>query len=147
MKAEKILAENPNVAELLHKWFFDKLTQSFKDFDKDEAFKDYMMAKGVSEKQVISIMTDSPRACFDLLDSHEIIITIHYDKNYKTGQLFLDVFGALARPFGKDDLLILTEIRDRIDGNGLDHFASPCPIERRHHDSAKDQQQDPDGDQ
>lgn len=84
MKAEKILAENPNVAELLHKWFFDKLTQSFKDFDKDEAFKDYMMAKGVSEKQVISIMTDSPRACFDLLDSHEIIITIHYDKDYKT---------------------------------------------------------------
>ena len=84
MKAEKILAENPNVAELLHEWFFDKLTQSFKDFDKDEAFKDYMMAKGVSEKQVISIMTDSPRACFDLLDSHEIIITIHYDKNYKT---------------------------------------------------------------
>ena len=84
MKAEKILAENPNVAELLHKWFFDKLTQSFKDFDKDEAFKDYMMAKGVSEKQIISIMTDSPRTCFDLLDSHETIITIHYDKNYKT---------------------------------------------------------------
>ena len=84
MKAENILAENPNVAELLHKWFFDKLTKSFKDFDKDEAFKDYMMAKGVSEKQVISIMTDSPRACFDLLDTYEIIITIKYDKHHKT---------------------------------------------------------------
>tara|TARA_R110002167_G_scaffold149240_2_gene342468 strand:+ start:1724 stop:2095 length:372 start_codon:yes stop_codon:yes gene_type:complete len=84
MNTFKLIKENPNVAELLHNWFFDKLTESFKNFDKDEAFKDYMMAKGVSEKQVMATMIDNPRACFDLLDSHEVIITIHYDKNYKT---------------------------------------------------------------
>lgn len=84
MKAKKLLKQNPNVAEALHKWFFNKLTESFKDFDKDEAFKDYMLNKGVSDNQVESIIENNPRACFDLLDSHEVIITIHYDKHHKT---------------------------------------------------------------
>lgn len=84
MKAEKLLQQNPEAAKELHKWMFNKLTESFKDFDKDEAFKEYMLAKGVSDDQVHSIIDINPRACFDLLDSHEIIITIHYDKDYKT---------------------------------------------------------------
>ena len=88
MKAEKILAENPNVAELLHKWFFDKLTQSFKDFNKDEAFKDYMMAKGVSEKQIMTTMIDNPRSCFDLLDSHDIIVTVKYNRDSWTNNYY-----------------------------------------------------------
>jgi hypothetical protein len=84
MKAEKLLQQNPKAAKELHRWMFDKLTESFKDFDKDEAFKDYILAKGVSDNQVHSVVDNNPRTCFDLLDSHEIIITIHYDKNYKT---------------------------------------------------------------
>ena len=76
MKTKELLAKNPNVTEALHKWMFDKLTESFKDFDKDEAFKDYILAKGVSDNQVHSVVELNPRACFDLLDSHDIIVTV-----------------------------------------------------------------------
>tara|TARA_Y100000385_G_scaffold286839_1_gene349699 strand:+ start:664 stop:1035 length:372 start_codon:yes stop_codon:yes gene_type:complete len=76
MKTEKLLKQNPNVAKALHKWMFDKLTESFKDFNKDEAFKDYMLAKGVSDNQVQSIVENNPRACFDLLDSYNIVVTV-----------------------------------------------------------------------
>lgn len=79
MKAKKLLKQNPNVAEALHKWFFDKLTESFKDFDKDQAFKDYMLAKGVSDNHVQSMVENNPRACFDLLDSHDVIVTVMYN--------------------------------------------------------------------
>ena len=79
MKTEKLLKQNPSVAKALHKWMFDKLTESFKDFDKDEAFKDYMLAKGVSNNQVHSMVENNPRACFDLLDSHDIIVTVKYN--------------------------------------------------------------------
>ena len=84
MKTEKLLQENPKVSELLQKWFFDKLTQSFKDFDKDEAFKDYMMEKGVSERQVMATMKDNPHGCFNFLDEKGYIIIIQYDKLYQT---------------------------------------------------------------
>jgi len=80
MKAEKLLQQNPKVAKELHRWMFDKLTESFKDFDKDEAFKDYMLAKGVSDNQVHSVVDSNPRACFDLLDSHDVIVTVMHKK-------------------------------------------------------------------
>jgi len=78
MKTKELLASNPNVTEALHKWMFDKLTESFKDFDKDEAFKDYILAKGVSDNQVQSVVELNPRSCFDLLDSHGIIVTVKH---------------------------------------------------------------------
>lgn len=78
MNTIKLLQENPKVKAALHEWMFNKLTQSFKNFDKDEAFKDYMMAKGVSEKQVMATMIDNPRSCFDLLDSYDVIVTVMY---------------------------------------------------------------------
>lgn len=81
MKAEKLLQQNPKAAKELHRWMFDKLTESFKDFDKDEAFKDYMLAKGVSDNQVHSVVEVNPRACFDLLDSHNIIVTVNHDED------------------------------------------------------------------
>ena len=61
MKTKELLASNPNVTKALHKWMFDKLTESFKDFDKDEAFKDYILAKGVSDDQVHSVVDLNPR--------------------------------------------------------------------------------------
>lgn len=88
MKAEKLLQQNPKAAKELHRWMFDKLTESFKDFDKDEAFKDYMLAKGVSDDQVHSVVEVNPRACFDLLDSHDIIITIMYEAGSWTNNYY-----------------------------------------------------------
>jgi len=78
MKAEKLLKQNPKFGKLLHKWMFDKLTENFKDFNKDEAFKDYMLAKGVSDNQVHSVVDNNPRVCFDLLDSYDVIVTVMY---------------------------------------------------------------------
>lgn len=88
MKVEELLKQNPKVKEALHKWFFDKLTGSFKNFDKDEAFKDYMLTKGVSEEQIKSMVEHNPRGCFDLLDSHDIIITVKHDVNGWTNSYY-----------------------------------------------------------
>jgi hypothetical protein len=88
MNTVKLLQENPKVKAALHEWMFNKLTKSFKDFDKDEAFKDYMMAKGVSEKQIMTTMIDNPRSCFDLLDSHDIIVTVKYNRDSWTNNYY-----------------------------------------------------------
>ncbi len=88
MKAEKLLKQNPKFGKLLHKWMFDKLTENFKDFNKDEAFKHYMLAKGVSDNQVHSVIDNNPRVCFDLLDSYDVIVTVMYKKDGWTNSYY-----------------------------------------------------------
>jgi hypothetical protein len=81
MKPKELLQNNPETNKLLKKWFFDKLTESFENFDKDEAFKDYMLTKGVSDEHLCSVLENNPRACFDLLDECHIIITVDYTED------------------------------------------------------------------
>ena len=55
--------------------------------------------------------------------------------------LVLDVPGRPTRPGGEHDLLVLTDVGNRIDGYGVSRQGTAVPRERRHIDAARNQHQ------
>ena len=48
MDAEKLIADNPLTKEQLKEWFLNKLMESVENFDRDDAFKEFMIKSGIT---------------------------------------------------------------------------------------------------
>jgi hypothetical protein len=82
MHAEKLIAENPLTKDLLKEWFLNKLMESVEDFDKDDAFKEFMIKSGITDDQIITVFKEGGRAALDMFDEKDVIINIKH--NWKT---------------------------------------------------------------
>ena len=80
MKAKEFLQNNPEINKILKEWFFEKLIESLKNFNHSEEFKEFILKKGISDEQIVTVIDENPRVCFDILDKNDIIILIDYDK-------------------------------------------------------------------
>lgn len=91
MNSSVILEKNPLSAELVRRWFTNKMFDSIQnDTTVPQEFKDYVMSEGVSNESLSIFIDSNPRSLFDLFDEHDVIIeTIVYpDKTFscKIGQ-------------------------------------------------------------
>lgn len=82
MDVEKLIAENPLTKGKLKKWFLDRLMESVKDFDEDDAFKEFMITSGITDDQIVTVFKEGGRAALDMFDEKEIVINVKH--NWKT---------------------------------------------------------------
>jgi hypothetical protein len=79
MNLEVLLRENPKTAIVIKQWLLDRLLEGLKDDKIPEDFKEYARKEGVSDDKVIGILQGSPRAMFDVFDSHKIYVEISHE--------------------------------------------------------------------
>jgi len=82
MDVEKLIADNPLTRVELKEWFLKKLMESVEDFDKDDAFKEFMINSGITDDQIVTVFKEGGRAALDMFDEKEVIINIKH--NWKT---------------------------------------------------------------
>jgi len=82
MDAEKLIADNPLTKEQLKEWFLNRLMESVEDFDRDDAFKEFMIKSGITDDQIVTVFKEGGRAALDMFDEKELIINVKH--NWKT---------------------------------------------------------------
>lgn len=73
-----LLEKYPYAAQAIRDWFIGKMIESFKDQDVPSDFKDFMRQQGVSNEQLVKIISGNPRALFDVFDDNKLIINVVY---------------------------------------------------------------------
>lgn len=77
MNTKEILEKNPISAEVVRKWFTNKMFESIqKDDTVPEDFKNFILNEGVSNENLIIFIDSNPRSLFDVFDENEIYIAI-----------------------------------------------------------------------
>lgn len=77
MNSSVILEKNPLSAELVRRWFTNKMFESIQnDTTVPQEFKDYIMSEGVSNESLSIFIDSNPRSLFDLFDEYKIFICI-----------------------------------------------------------------------
>ncbi len=80
MNAKQLMKECPLAKNRLKKWFLDKLEANAKNFEQDDAFKQYMIETGITDDQIETVFKEGGRAALDLLDEYELYISVVYSK-------------------------------------------------------------------
>lgn len=83
MTAKEIFEKYPLSKEAMREWFKNKMVESFKEFNDDEAFKNAMLELGVDDDQLTKVVEAGPHMLFELFDSKEIYVSVfhHYNDN------------------------------------------------------------------
>jgi hypothetical protein len=82
MNTKEILEKNPLSAEVVRKWFTNKMFESIqKDDTVPEDFKNFVLNEGLSNENLIIFIETNPRSLFDVFDENEIYLNIFRVKN------------------------------------------------------------------
>ena len=76
MNMTELLKEHPKAAIVVKQWLLDKLLEGLKDDNLPEEFKEYARQEGITDDKVVGILQGSPRAMFDVFDSHKVYVDI-----------------------------------------------------------------------
>jgi hypothetical protein len=77
MNTKEILEKNPLSAEVVRKWFTNKMFESIqKDDTVPEEFKNFILNEGLSNENLIIFIETNPRSLFDVFDDNKIFIEI-----------------------------------------------------------------------
>lgn len=77
MTGHELLTNYPKAANIIRKWFLDKMLESLKTDKVSDDFKEAMKARGVPDDALIPIIDHNPRALFDVFDNEGIFIDIY----------------------------------------------------------------------
>ena len=94
MNALELLQTYPKAAEEIKKIYLQDLVNSLTDYP--EEFKAAAMEMGISDDRIAALIEVSPRALFDVFDSHKIYIETVID----TGAGFWWKIGETQSPIG-----------------------------------------------
>ena len=73
----EVFEKNPHATLVVQSWFMSKMLESLTDSSVPEDFKEMMRQKGVELEQLIKMVEGSPRALFDVLDEHDVVVQIN----------------------------------------------------------------------
>lgn len=76
MKSIDLLSKYPLAAEIVRKWFFDKMTESMSDETVPEEFRKAMMLEAITNERLAILIDAQPRSLFDVFDENKIFICI-----------------------------------------------------------------------
>jgi len=74
MKGLELLETYPKTAIVVKQWFLDKMLEGLKDSSIPEDFKELARQQGIENERVAVMIDASPRALYDIFDSHKIYI-------------------------------------------------------------------------
>jgi hypothetical protein len=78
MEGTELLNDYPKAGQVVKQWFLEKMLDGLKDENLPEDFKEYVRAEGIDNDKIGKLIDSSPRALFDVFDSHKIYIeTLH----------------------------------------------------------------------
>lgn len=78
MEMINLLEEHPKTATVIKQWLLERLLESMKDSSVPEEFKQLAREQGIDNDRVAGILNNTPRALFDIFDSHKIYVeTLH----------------------------------------------------------------------
>jgi hypothetical protein len=81
MEMINLLEENPKTATVIKQWLLERLLESMKDSSVPEEFKQLAREQGIDNDRVAGILNNTPRALFDVFDSHKLYIQISGDQH------------------------------------------------------------------
>lgn len=76
MEMIKLLEDHPKTATVIKQWLLERMLESMKDDSVPEEFKQLAREQGIDSERVAGILKGSPRALFDVFDSHKLYIQI-----------------------------------------------------------------------
>lgn len=76
MNALELLQDNPKAALVIKQFYLDVMLKGLKDENLPEDFKETVRKIGIDDDKIAALMESSPRAMFDMFDSHKIFIGI-----------------------------------------------------------------------
>ena len=78
MEMINLLEEHPKTAAVIKQWLLDRLLESIDDSKVPDDFKEFARQQSIENDKVAGILNNTPRALFDVFDSHEIYVeTLH----------------------------------------------------------------------
>jgi len=81
MEMIKLLEDHPKTATVIKQWLLERMLESMKDDSVPEEFKQLAREQGIDSERVAGILKGSPRALFDVFDSHKLYIQISGDQH------------------------------------------------------------------
>jgi hypothetical protein len=82
MNALNLLEQHPKATAIIKSYYLEKLLSSVNSDIITEEFKEFVVAKGVSIENLLSIIDDVPRNLFDIFDSYKLFIQINVNTPY-----------------------------------------------------------------
>lgn len=79
MEMINLLEEHPKTATVIKQWLLDRLLESIDDSKVPDDFKEFARQQGIENDKVAGILNNTPRALFDVFDSHEIYVETTID--------------------------------------------------------------------
>lgn len=70
----ELLKEHPKTALVIKQWLLEKMLESLNDESLPEDFKTFVREQGIDDDKVAKMLEGSPRALFDIFDSHKIYV-------------------------------------------------------------------------
>jgi hypothetical protein len=76
MNGKTLLETYPKAAEVIRKYFMEKLLESLNDADLPEDFKEFARQREIDDDRVAELIDAQPRGLFDVLDTNEVFVEI-----------------------------------------------------------------------
>jgi len=76
MKAQELLSKYPLAGKVVKDWFLEKMIESMNTDSVPEEFKQAMLAEGISDDRLGTVIDAQPRALFDVFDQHDLSVNI-----------------------------------------------------------------------
>lgn len=76
MKAQELMTKYPLTAKIVKDWFLEKMIESMNTDSVPEEFKQSILAEGISDDRLGTVIDAQPRSLFDVFDQHEMSINI-----------------------------------------------------------------------
>lgn len=83
MKAQELLTKYPLTAKIVKDWFLEKMIESMNTDSVPEEFKQSILAEGISDDRLGTVIDAQPRALFDVFDNNDIIIIVNFNISIK----------------------------------------------------------------
>jgi hypothetical protein len=79
MEMLEILENHPKCTIVVKQWFLDKMLESLNLESLPEDFKESVRSQGINNDKIAKMLDGSPRALFDVFDSHKVYVQISVD--------------------------------------------------------------------
>jgi hypothetical protein len=76
-KTLNLLEKYPEITKLIKDWYMKKMIESFNNDNVPEEIKEFMMAQGIQDDKLTTIIDGSPRALFDFFDENKVFIQVN----------------------------------------------------------------------
>lgn len=90
----ELLKEHPKTALVIKQWLLEKMLDSLNDDSLPEDFKKFVREQGIDDDKVAKMLEGSPRALFDIFDSHKVLIQINVSDNVSYPLFGYHIIGA-----------------------------------------------------